>query len=112
MLGLDMESILAKLAENPQVLAVIEQVKQVCNGIVIGMSHFNARFDKIEQMHTSNGQKLDEILFHLKHPSDIAPAGDDGLMGLLAAGGEEMIIVEPEPMPEANNDGSKKETVN
>lgn len=105
MLGLDMDSLLAKLAENEDVKKVMAQVTSVCNGVILAMTHFNNRFDKIEQMHTSDSVKLDRIVYLLENPCNIVAAADDGLMQLLAEGGEEMEMVEIEPMPPSQPDG-------
>lgn len=110
--GLDIESIIAKLGENPAVLQVINQVKEVCNGVVVAMAHFNSRLDALEAKQDANSVKLELIYQTVAFPSDISPAADDGLMKLLSEGGEEMKIQEVEPLPESNNDGSKKSTIN
>lgn len=104
----DMDSIMGKLAENPAIQKVIEQVTEVCNGVVLAMTHFDQRFDTIENLHRIDSAKLDRVLFAISNPSQISPAADDGLMGLLADGGEEMIMQEVEPMPEALPDGSNR----
>jgi hypothetical protein len=90
-LGFDVESILAKVAENPAIKKVIAQVQDVCNGIILAMAHFNKRFDTLEA-------KVDRAVFLLEHPSQGAPAGPDGLMALLAADGQEMKMQTVEPM--------------
>lgn len=104
----DVESLILKAADNPAIQKVIAQVTDVCNGVILGMAHFNKRFDALEAKQDANDMKLERIYQHVAYPSDIAPAGDDGLMKLLADGGEAMQIVEVTPMPESNNDGSTK----
>lgn len=112
-LGFDVDSILAKLAENPAIKQVISQVTDVCGGVVKAMTHFNNRFDVIEAMHKENSAKLDKLLFSVEHRCDTVSAGDDGLMKMLAESGEEMRIQEVEPMTrDVNEDGSSKTKIN
>jgi len=92
--GIDLDSILSKLGENPQIAKVIAQVTEVCNGVVLAMAHFNKRFDLIESQNT-------EMLLLLRK-SEPGAAAPDGLMQLLAENGEEMQMQTVEPIPIVN----------
>lgn len=110
--GLDAAAILDKLLDNPEIKKVVEQFSQVANGVVIAMKHFNGRFDALELEVKANSAKMDKLLFSQEHPSNVLPAGDDGLMKLLGEQGESMRIQEVGPMPEdSNSDGSEKKFI-
>jgi len=111
--GFDLTAMLDKLADSPQVKLAMDQFVELHNGIINAVTHFNSRFDKQDQFTTGFAQlvdcklssiegKCDKILFLLEHPSDVAPAGDDGLLKMLSESGEEMVIQHPEPMPIVN----------
>jgi hypothetical protein len=100
MLGLDMDSILSKLMQSEDIKKVVKQATDVCNGIVLAITHFNSRFDALEF-------KVDKVIIILEHSSNIAPAAPDGLLQLLAENGQEMKQQTVEPLPSnANPDGS------
>lgn len=82
--GFDLDGILAKLAESPQVKDAMNQFTETRNGIITAMQHFNTQLETIKVAQLEIQAKCDRILFHLEHPSDVAPAGDDGLLALHA----------------------------
>lgn len=94
----DLQMMLDKLADSPQVKQAMIQFIEVREGIINAAAHFNSRFDALESLMKDSNAKQDKILFLLEHPSDVAPAGDDGLMKLLAESGQEMQIQTHEPM--------------
>lgn len=101
----DWNEIIGKLAESPVVADAMKQFTETRNGIIQAMNHFNERFDRQDAIMTSIatevitvGDKSNQILFLLQHPSDVAPAADDGLMALLAADGQEMKMQEITPV--------------
>lgn len=94
------DSVVSSMGESPQIQEALTLLKNYVQGQVNAMAHFNTRMDQFEA-------KVDRMLFILEHPSNIAPAGDDGLMKLLAENGEEMQIQEIQPFDTAYPDGSR-----
>lgn len=99
--GFDLTAMLDKLADSPQVKLAMDQFVELRNGVVSAAAHFNSCFDDAAQQRkmanmllVNMDRKLDRILFLLEHPSDVAPAGDDGLMAALDAAGTPMLMQE------------------
>lgn len=90
------DGLIEQLGNSPAVQDAMGKLIELREGVIQAMAHFNTRLDVMDG-------KLDRIIFSIEHPSDIAPAADDGLMKLLADDGQEMIIQEVEAMPMHQN---------
>lgn len=110
--GFDAAAILDKLLENPEIKKVVVQFSEVANGVVIAMKHFNGRFDTLENEIKSLRGEIEKLVLAKEHPSNVAPAGDDGLLRLLEESGQTMRIQEIGKIPEdVNADGSAKKLI-
>lgn len=81
-----MDGLLESLGESPAVQEALAVLKGSAQGFANAMVHFNNRLDGIEA-------KQDKIIILLEQRSNTLPAGDDGLMKLLAENGEDMVII-------------------
>jgi hypothetical protein len=72
----DLQSIIDNLLKSPAIQSAMAEAMELRNNIIKTCVRFDARFDALEE-------RANRIIFLLEHPSDIIPAGDDGLVRLL-----------------------------
>lgn len=102
-----LDGLIEQLENSPAVAKAMVQVNEFRAILVATVNRFDTRFQSAQDLQVAISKSLldlhskaDEILYHLKHPSDIVPAGDDGLMKVLESSGKEMIIRDDfEPIP-------------
>lgn len=102
-----LDGLIEQLENSPAVAKAMAQFNQLREIFVATVNRFDSRFQSAQDLQVAISKslldlhaKMDEILFHLKHPSDIAPAGDDGLMKMLESSGKEMIVRDDfQPIP-------------
>jgi hypothetical protein len=87
------ESLISQLETSEVVKSTIKKFEGVREILVATVNRFDQRFGDAEKRDqeyytvlvdklNSVEAKLDRVLFSLDHPSDIAPAGDDGLLAM------------------------------
>lgn len=94
-----LDGLIEQLENSPAVAKATAQVNEFRAILVATINRFDSRFQSAQDLQVAISKslidlhtKVDEVLFRLKHPSDIVPAGDDGLMKMLESSGEEMIV--------------------
>lgn len=102
-----LDGLIQQLETSPMVQKAMAEFLSVKNILVATVNRFDQRFgeaeERLKNLHASvEGVdiKAERIIFLLEHPSDIRPAGNDGLMKMLEDAGQQMLITEKfEPMP-------------
>lgn len=112
-----LDGLIEQLENSPIVKKTIVQFEQVRDILVATVNRFDQRFGQIDEKLASVDTNTTRILFILEHPSNIVPAGDDGLMKLLEASGQEMIVRDDfKPIPvvheSEDSDESRMKAVN